>query len=82
VGLGPGDRRLGCALGGESERLRFLITMHTRGERWINDGDGFGVLVLGVVFLRMDLLVFLQVLGALERLFAYITDVRFERSMD
>jgi len=38
--------------------------------------------VLGVMFLCVDLFVFLQILRTLERLLADLANMRFERCMD
>lgn len=52
------------------------LTAHTTIESRVGDGECFGVLVLSMVFLRMDLLVLLEILRALERLFADLSHMR------
>lgn len=46
------------------------------------DGNGFGVLVLSVVFLGVDLFVLLQVLRTLEGLVADFAYMWFQRDVD
>jgi len=48
----------------------------------VGDSDRLGVFVLSVVFLGMDLFVFLQILRAFERLVADLANMRFERCVN
>jgi hypothetical protein len=48
----------------------------------IGDGDGLGVLMLGMMLLGVDLFVLLEILGTLEGLVADFADVRLEWCMD
>ena len=48
----------------------------------VGDGDRLGVFVLGVVFLGVDLFMFLQILRTFERLLADLANMRLERRMD
>lgn len=52
------------------------LTAHAVIERGVGNGERFGVLVLSMVFLRVDLLVLLEILGALERLLADLYHMR------
>ena len=65
-------------MGGGSEGFLFLVAPHSLRVRRVGDSDGFGVFVLCVVLLCMNLLVLLEVLRPLERLLANIADVWFE----
>jgi hypothetical protein len=59
-----------------------LLGTDAGGERRIGDSDGLGMLVCNVVFLCVNLFVLLEVLRTLERLFAYLADVRLEWRVD
>lgn len=63
---------------GGSERFRLLVAAHALRVRGVGDRYGFGVLVLGVVLLCVDLLMLLEVLRSLERLLANIADMWLE----
>lgn len=52
------------------------------GEGGIGNRYGLGMLVGGMMLFRMDLLMLLEVLRALERLLTDLATVRLERSVD
>ena len=56
-----------------------VLATNAGGERGIGYGDRLGMLVSGMMLFSMNLFVLLEVLGTLERLLAYFTDVRLER---
>ena len=85
VGLGPMTERLGIRgverLGRQAirrSRLGFNPGYVCR----VGHGDRLRVFVLGVMFLGVDLFVFLQVLRTFERLLADLANMRFERRVD
>ena len=49
---------------------------------WVGDGNRLGVFVLSVMFLSVDLFVFLKILRTFERLLADLANMRLERRMD
>ena len=72
--IGTGGRIISVYMGGRSG-----VRASLDGKSGIGDGNGFGVLMLSMVFLSMDLLMFLEVLWALEGLVAYLTNVWLQR---
>lgn len=58
-----------------------MIPSDARGVSRIDDGDGFGMTVLGMVFFCVNLFVFLEILGALERFLAYLAHMGLQRGM-
>ena len=95
TGGGLGSRRVG--LGSIIERLgrvrrverlgrkaigRSCLGFYPRCICWVGDGNRLGVLVLSVMFLGVDLFVFLKILRTFKRLVADLANMRLERRMD
>jgi len=72
----------GCSRGRLAARVPRVLATDAGSERGIGYGDSLGMLVSSVMLFGMDLFVLLKVLGTLERLLAYFTDVRLERCVD
>lgn len=70
--LGASDRHSGHSREPRSRIILDRVTPNTLDVDRVDNSDCLGVLVLRMVFLCVYLLVLLQILGPLERLFAYL----------